>query len=312
MERSAPILRIEKISLDDGPGLRTVVFFKGCPLRCAWCSTPESMNALKERYYQKEKCALCGRCVQSCPSQALSVQEEGDGLVWDGSKCKGCFRCVDVCPAGATGIYGVDMTVKQVMKHILKDELFFYHSGGGVTLSGGSVLCHPEFAVDLLMECKHSAINTSAELDMYGDYAKIAMLFPRLDSAFIDIKMMDAEMHKKWTGRGNESILSNIRMAAAEFPGVPIHARLPLIWGINDSADNLIKTAEFCASLSNCVSLEFLPYHRLGQQTYRYLGREYELNGLATMEYQEALSRVSCLIEKEWPFKIKISGKTVG
>ena len=311
MERSAPILRIEKISLDDGPGLRTVVFFKGCPLRCAWCSTPESMSAFKERYYQTEKCALCARCVQACPSQALSVPAGGDRLVWDRTKCKSCFRCANVCPARATGVYGIDMTVKEVMRHILKDELFFYHSGGGVTLSGGSVMCHPEFAGELLTECKHSAINTSAELDMYGDYAKIAMLFPLLDSAFVDLKMMDAEMHRKWTGKENEPILSNIRMAAAEFGNVPIHARVPLIWGINDSADNLQKAAEFCASLSNCISLEFLPYHRLGRQTYQYLSREYMLSDLPTMEFQEAQTRISCLIGKKWPFTIKISGKTV-
>lgn len=305
---TAPILRIEKISLQDGAGLRTVVFFKGCPLRCAWCSTPESQDPCQERYYQKSKCTLCGHCVQACPSGALTVSPDGDGVLWDAGKCTRCFRCAAACPAKATRIYGESMTVGQIMRHIHRDEIFYFHSGGGVTLSGGDVLCYPEFARDLLAECRESAIHTSAELTMHAPYERIAMIYPLLNTALIDLKHMDAAQHEKWTGKSNESILENIRRAALDFPSVRIHVRVPLIWGVNDSEDNVRRTAEFCASLPHCETLEFLPYHRLGQATYQYLSREYELGDLPTMSVREAAEKTACLSGRAWPFEILISG----
>lgn len=309
MERSATILRIEKISPHDGAGLRTVVFFKGCPLGCAWCSTPESQDVLPERYYQQEKCTLCRRCVQACPSQALSIPAGGKMVVWDRKKCSRCFQCVTACPAQATQIYGINMTVKDIMRHIHRDEVFYFHSGGGVTLSGGDVLCYPEFAKDLLAECKESAIHTAAELTMYGDYKRIAMLFPLLDAALIDLKLMNTKQHWQWVEQDNDGILANIRRASAEFGTVPMHMRVPLIAGINDGEENLTQTAAFCAQLPSCKTLEFLPYHRLGQETYRYLSRTYSLRSLQTMTPQEARNKIACLTRQGWPFQIKISGE---
>lgn len=311
MEKKAPVLRIEKISLQDGSGLRTVVFFKGCPLRCKWCSTPESQYTLKERYYQNAKCSLCMRCVQACPSEALSVSEDGSRIVWDPEKCARCFRCAAVCPTGATRLYGRDMTVKEIMKHIRRDEIFYYYSGGGVTLSGGDVLCYPDFAAELLAECKDSAINTAAELTMFGPYERIAKVMPHLDTALIDLKMIDPEQHRHWTGKSNEGILENIRRASEEFPNIPFHVRVPLIWGVNDSEKNLRQTAAFCSTIPNCTELEFLPYHRLGQETYRYLSREYELSALPTMTQEDALQKIRCLTGRKWPFRIRIAGAAV-
>ena len=311
MEKTAPILRIEKISLQDGAGLRTVVFFKGCPLRCVWCSTPESQDPRPERYYQPAKCTRCMRCVQACPAGALSPSADGSAIVWEKERCIRCFRCAAVCPAKATRVYGEEMTVRQVMKHILRDEVFYFHSGGGVTLSGGDVLCYPEFSQELLAECRESAIHTSAELTMYGDYRRIAMLFPYLDTAMIDLKLMDSGLHQQWTEKGNEGILANICRAAEEFPNVPMHFRVPLIPGVNDSEDNLLRTAEFCASIPPCDTLEFLPYHKLGLETYHYLSRAYTLGSLPTMEYPQAYDRIACLLGKAWPFRIKISGEAV-
>lgn len=310
MELTAPILRIEKVSLQDGPGLRTVIFFKGCPLRCAWCSTPESQSAYQERYYQRDKCTLCTQCVTACPQRALALSSSGE-IVCDNTVCTNCLQCAGICPTQATKIYGTFMTVKQVMRFIHRDELFYFHSGGGVTLSGGDVLCYPDFARELLSACKQSAINTTAELDMYGEYNRVSTIFPYLDSAFVDIKLMDSNLHKRWTNQGNETILNNTQKAAHEFPHIPIHIRVPLIQGVNDSQENLLKTSNFCAELPSCKSLEFLPYHRLGLHTYDYLGRDYPLRALPPMEYEQAMQKVDFLTKSKWPFRLKISGYEV-
>ena len=311
MNKKALILRIEKVSSKDGKGLRTVVFFKGCPLQCAWCSTPESQLPLNEIYYQKESCILCGRCVAACPEHALSISNNDAEIIRDEKKCNNCLICAQVCPTRSFKVYGKEMTVEEVMKQIHKDEIFFYHSGGGVTLSGGDVLCQAEFARDLLSACKDSVINTSAELDMYGEYNRIKMLLPYLDSFYVDIKIMDPEMHKKWTGVDNRTILENIKRASADCNQNALHVRVPLIWDINDSRKNVLETAEFCRGLANCAELEFLPYHRLGLNTYRLLNREYKLDSLPAMDFDDAWQRVSFLCQSDWSFSIKISGQDI-
>lgn len=311
MEQEAQILRIEKISPNDGNGLRTVVFFKGCPLRCAWCSTPESQNRRQELYYKKEKCVSCGTCIKTCEQNALSYHNETKKIEIDRGKCNSCFACSTNCLSGALGVYGEKMTVKQVMKHILKDEIFYFHSGGGVTLSGGDVLCQSEFAQQLLKECKNSGIHTMAELDMFGDYANVERLLPYLDSFYIDIKLMNEKDHQKWTGVSNRTILENTKRAAKKCKPGALHIRVPLIKGVNDTRSNIQETAKFCKSLSQCSELEFLPYHRLGQSTYESTGREYSLKHLAAMSFEEAYERVAFLKKEEINFPIKISGKTI-
>lgn len=311
MERKAEILRIEKISPNDGNGLRTVIFFKGCSLRCRWCSTPESQKMGKELYYQSGKCILCGKCVEICASDALFLDMKSRKLIFDEMKCKGCFQCVEACNVGARGIYGKYMTVQEIMKSIRKDEIFYYHSGGGVTLSGGDVLCQAEFARDLLRACRDSGIHTMAELDMYGSYKNVEMILPYLDEFYVDIKLMDGELHKKWTGRDNTSILENTKKAALACRENTIHIRVPLVWNVNDSYENIASTADFCRNLFSCRELEFLPYHRLGQAAYGYLGRDYALGNLPAMTYDQAYEKVKFLREENLPFPVKISGKEI-
>lgn len=308
MEQTGIILRIEKISMNDGCGLRTVVFFKGCPLACAWCSTPESQSCLPEPYYRAEKCTLCGRCAAVCPNGALTVDTALGRIVRDTAKCTGCAACARVCPTGAQGMYGKRMTVREVMKQIHRDEVFYFHSGGGVTLSGGDILMQAEFARSLLEECKDSGLDTMAEMDLYGSYEKIAMLLPYLDRFYVDIKVMDDALHRKWTGRSNATILENVRRAARDCGSGRIHIRVPLVWGINDSEENIRATAEFCRELQGCAGLEFLPYHRLGQATYAYLGREYALSDLPVMTRETAMEKVAFLKDMELPFPVLVSG----
>jgi pyruvate formate lyase activating enzyme len=304
--RKGTILRIERLSNQDGDGLRTVVFFKGCPLRCAWCSTPESHASAPEWSYRAGKCVGCGACVRACPTGALSLQQ--GRLVQNLDACVQCFACAQTCPTQAIQIYGQEMTVPQIMKEIRKDQVYFFHSGGGVTLSGGDILLQADFARELLMACQDEVINTSAEMDFYGSYQNVQKLLPYLDSIYIDVKMMDPQRHKKWTGVDNQTILDNIARADRECRPGQLRIRVPLIAGINNDRENVLCTAEFCASLSSCGSLEFLPYHRLGTSTYQYLGRPYPLADMEAMSVDTACDTVGFLAQSNWPFVLKVSG----
>ena len=311
MNNEAQILRIEKISPNDGKGLRTVIFFKGCPLRCQWCSTPESQKFEQERYYQASKCVSCGKCVSVCPHRALSIDVTTGQIIFDKNKCHNCLECVRGCSVGALGVYGNVMTVEQVMKAILKDEIFFYHSDGGVTLSGGDVLCQTEFAQAILRQCKDVGIHTMAELDLFGDYQRVAMLLPYLDEFFVDLKCIDPERHKHWTGVDNKTILENTRKAAAACKPGALRVRVPLIWNVNDAAESIIEVIEFCKSLASCGEVEFLPYHRLGQSTYEYLGQSYQLKDLPPMSLEQAYEKVVFLKEMKLAFPVKVSGRII-
>ena len=311
MELKANILRIEHLSLSDGKGMRTVVFFKGCPLRCAWCSTPESQAGKREVYYMKERCTGCGACIRLCPRQALSRAEKTGELVRDKARCTSCFHCVDVCNYRAHQIYGKEMTVKEVVHEILKDEMFFFYSGGGVTFSGGDVFCQTDFAEVLIKACHDACINTAAELDMFTSFENVKRIVPHLQMFYADVKCMDPKRHKKWTGQDNALILDNIRRADAICQPSSIHIRLPLVAGINDDEENIRKTAEFCRELKNCRELEFLPYHRLGVHTYRQLGRKYQLEDHKSMSRQDVYQKMSFLCQDQWPYDLTISGLQV-
>ena len=311
MSETAQILRIEKISPNDGTGLRTVVFFKGCPMRCLWCSTPESQKKSLELCCNTTRCSACGKCIFNCPREALSLGQTSGRILLDKEKCDSCFKCVSACPSRGLGVYGREMTVAEVMKQIVRDEIFYHHSGGGVTLSGGDVLCQPEFALSLLAACKDSGIHTMAELNMFGDFANIALLLPYLDELYVDIKLMDPELHKKWTGVDNATILENTRRASAVCPPNAVRIRTPLILGMNDDRKNIVSTANYCKSLASCGELEFLPYHRLGQAAHEYTWRDYPLKDMQPMSPTVARAKVAFLHNMNLPFPIKVSGETL-
>lgn len=305
------VLRIERISPQDGQGLRTVVFLKGCPLRCAWCSTPESQSPTPEWFYKEAKCQHCSNCIAACPRAVLSFSPDGEKLLRDKDRCDNCFLCASACVPGAIGVYGKTMTVDEVMKEIRKDSLFYFYSRGGITLSGGDILLQSRFAAEILAACREDCIHTNAELDMFGKYENVADIMQFLDTCFIDIKLMDTAAHLRWTGVENTTILANTLLASADFPRTSMTVRVPLIPEITDSRQNVEATAEFCATLTNCEALEFLPYHRLGDAAYRSLARSYECTRIPPLSHEEAHRRIAFLAERKLPFALKISGKSI-
>lgn len=261
--------------MHDGEGLRTVVFLKGCALSCQWCSTPESQRSGTERGYHAEKCVLCGECVRICPGDALAL--EGDQIKYKEEHCKKCFCCVDICLEDAVCSYGQQMSVDQVFAEVVKDEVFYFHSEGGVTISGGECLLQADFVADILQLCRSHAIHTAIETSLHGPWQSIVKILPYLSTIYIDLKHPENREHRKLTGVGNALILSNLKRLETERADLPIHIRIPLIPGVNDSDDSLKQAATVIAQYQNVADVELLPYHRLGVVTYSKLQRQYGL-----------------------------------
>ncbi len=291
------ILRIERSSIHDGSGLRTVVFLKGCPLSCSWCSTPESRNFEFEKGFAAELCLGCGKCAAVCKNNAIYIDPDNKAAVTDRNMCSCCFNCANVCPSNAVKIYGKTMTVSEVMDEIKKDEIFFYHSGGGITLGGGEPINQSDFSAALLRESRLLGINTALESCLYGNYQNIEKLLPWLDTLYADLKHMDYGMHKKWTGEDNSLILENLAKVNQSEYSPQIVIRVPLVPGFNDSDENMLATLQFCKGLNNLKGLELLPYHRLGVDSYRYLGLDYRCGEIPPPTAEWLSNRISFLRE---------------
>lgn len=305
-DQVATIIRIERSAIHDGQGLRTVLFLKGCPLKCAWCSTPESQAPDPERGYLRHRCTLCGRCVEFCPAKALFVAAKHPAIGIDGRRCQKCFRCASICPNRAIKWYGYKITAAEALREIVKDEIFYFHSGGGVTLSGGEPLSRPGFAQAVLKGCKKLGIHTAVESCLHLDFADIEAVLPWLDILYADIKHMDNRRHTRWTGAGNELILDNIvKIEQSAFP-LEIVVRIPLIPGINDTEKNLLATMEFCMKLTKIKGIELLPYHRLGSDTYHHMGREYCCRRLNPLSADELFKKAVYLRGLRPGFPVKI------
>ncbi len=306
------VLRIERTSIHDGRGLRTVLFLKGCPLSCRWCSTPESQRPNPERGYDRNRCSGCGQCVRACPEAALSMAEDGPSVVLDASRCKNCFLCAERCPNRAIKRYGSSMAVREAVREISKDEIFYFHSGGGITVSGGEPLRQPEFVAELLRECREQGIHTAMETSFYAPYGSIEKVLPWLDVLYVDVKMTDGESHREWTGVDNALILENIRRADRSGHPLELFVRIPMVPGANDSDCNLSATAEFCRSLTKLKEVELLAYHRLGTDSYRLLGREYSLKGLVPPTRERILERAGFLARQNPGVPVRVGGGFAG
>lgn len=270
---SGLIFDLRRFSIHDGPGLRTTVFFKGCPLRCQWCHNPESRSPRPERLERQERCLHCGACLVACPEGAISAL---DGrTVTDARKCTHCGACVQVCFAEARQIAGRYQTSAQVLAEIERDQIFYDQSGGGATFSGGEPLLQPEFLLELLQGCRDRRIHTALDTCGHAPWEALERIRTFVDLFLYDLKLMDAARHAQFTGVSNERILENLRRLAAH--GHAIWLRIPVIPGINDDPDNLDALGSFAAALPGVQRVTLLPYHRAAASKYERLGVAYPL-----------------------------------
>ena len=264
---SGLVFNIMRFSLHDGPGIRTTVFLKGCPLRCRWCHNPESQSREPEIIYFGERCILCGDCVRACPHGALD-QAPDLHLVHHPVRCLRCGECGEACPSGARQFAGHWMTVEEVLAELMKDEVFYDESGGGVTISGGEPLQQAEFVLTLLAACKTRGLRTALDTCGFANSDAMRQVSEYVDLFLYDLKVMDGEKHLRWTGVRNDLILDNLTMLAES--GNAIRVRIPILPGVNDDSENLDALTRYLAPLG-VRNIDLLPYHELGNSKYHRL-----------------------------------------
>ncbi len=298
------VFDIQRFTVHDGPGIRTEVFFKGCPLRCLWCGNPESQRLQPGVGVYGDRCIgvdKCGFCIEACPVEGEGALIVKDGRVTaiDRQACTACLRCAASCPSLKTlVVYGKEMSVDEVMEIVLADRDFYEKSGGGITLSGGEVFLQPDFAVALLEACKQCGLHTCVESTLHCRPEILDRVYPLVDLVITDIKHMDPVEHKRLTGVGNERILENIRKTVAQ--GMPLVIRIPVVAEHNDGVENIDATADFIVEeLNNEVrQVQLLPYRQLGLEKYKSLGMDYPMGDFEPPERKVWEENVRALVER--------------
>ncbi|NLA12389.1 MAG: glycyl-radical enzyme activating protein [Firmicutes bacterium] len=273
------IFDIQRFSIHDGPGIRTTVFLKGCPLRCQWCQNPESWSTQPQLMPSAQSCINCGRCEEVCPEGAISTGEQGPIL--DRKRCRSCFKCVEHCPAGCLKQVGRKVTVEEVLTEVLKDEAYYRSSGGGITLSGGEPMMQAEFSIALLKESRSRGLHTAVETCAFAAPKVMEAFLAETDYLIMDLKLSDPRRHRRHTGRSNEVILNNLALAVAARNRDNFLIRVPLIPGYTADRENVRGIAALLNRIGFDGTVELIPYHRLGAGKYPRLGLQYELNDIS-------------------------------
>jgi pyruvate formate lyase activating enzyme len=267
------IFNIQRYSIHDGPGIRTTIFLKGCPLRCKWCSNPESYSSSPEIFFRTDKCDYCGKCLEVCSPKAISISE--NSIEIDRDLCDLCLKCEEICHNGVINCTGKKVSVKEVVLEAMQDEMFYNNSGGGITISGGEPLFQPKFTLNLLKEFKEKSIHTTIDTTGYAAWKDFNEILNYTDLLLYDIKHLNSEIHLKYTGVRNELILKNFENILKK--GSRIWIRVPVIPSFNDSIQFMNELGKFLTK-KPIEKVSVLPYHEWGKHKYKYLGRVYPLS----------------------------------
>ncbi len=302
MAGSGVIFDIKRYSIHDGPGIRTTIFFKGCPLNCWWCHNPESQAMDQEQVLWPSRCIRCGACQEACEQRAISLDEDLPHT--DRERCTLCGACVAACYADAREIVGREMTVAQVMAEIERDIPFFDESGGGVTFSGGEPLAQGDFLEALLRACRNSEIHTVLDTCGFAPWELLERVRDFVDLFLYDLKLMDDEKHRRYTGVSNALVLQNLRSLAER--GHQIILRMPVIPGINDDEENLQRLGAFAADMPNLLRVDLLPYHHSATAKYERLEMQYGLSQILPPS-KESMAEITDRL-KGFGLAVKIGG----
>lgn len=311
-EAKTPLItEIQRFCLQDGPGIRTTLFLKGCPLHCPWCHNPETQLTTQELYHYSNLCVQCGQCQEVCPQQACIPVTGSNGQATmgiDREKCIGCGLCVETCLQNAREIVGRQVPMEEILKETLSDEMFYQRSGGGVTISGGDPLLFPDFSLQLSRLLKDRGIHVAMETSCFADFRVIEPLLETIDLFLVDIKTMDGRKHREAMGRPLEPILENITRLIEAGANVRIH--LPIVPGFNDSDEDFQAYVDFLGPFAEKLTgVDVLPFHAYGQSKYEYLGRlqSYQYKDAEDKPAQEVKSLALALYERGIP-RVSIGG----
>lgn len=305
-EVSGTIFNVQGYSIHDGPGIRTIVFMKGCPLKCKWCDNPESQNPYIEVEFFHDKCTKCGKCITACEKTSinkdLSCRPEEK---IDRSSCDDCGKCTETCATQALKLIGEVCTISQLMKRLLNDAPYWRKSGGGITISGGESLAQPAFTQEFLQECYDRNIHTVLETSGYASRKTYCQIAELADLILFDVKHMKDSAHKKLTGVPLREILDNLKQTVNL--GKPVIVRVPLVPKYNLTIPNLVATAEFVSDLG-IGEIHLLPFHQLGKDKYKRLGRTYELEHFQTLGYEDPSVRNAVNTMQRYGLKVQVGG----
>jgi pyruvate formate lyase activating enzyme len=280
-EARGVVFNIQRFSIHDGPGIRTTVFLKGCPLRCGWCSNPESLSPSPEIITRDAKCIRCGKCVEACPEQAIAIVEDTRVIRWE--ECSYCIECAEACPSGAIEAAGRTMTVAEVLDTVERDAGFYRRTGGGMTVSGGEPLVQWRFALKLLQEAKRRGLHTALDTTGHADWEILDEILSFTDLVLYDVKHANTARHREATGVPNERILDNLRKTVAK-AGPRVWIRHPVIPQFNDSEEALEELCELVLTLKpSAEKISLLPWHKFGELKYSAMGKDYPWREIPTI-----------------------------